>query len=411
MALGDDRIRKYYLFRAVCSFSLWIPYWTLWMYKNLDDLFLLTVVDTAFWTTMIVFQVPAGLLGDRYGRKKVLFIGELTYAIGILAFGLSSEFFSYLFSNILWALGVCFVISGDSPFIYDTLVEVNRSHEFIGVMAKSWTVQATMTAAACVAGGILVEFVAPGRFDLTLIIAAMIGLMGSVTAIFLKEPKVDRPKSESMIEHMKVGFKTVMNSRAILILILFQTVIEIAVYVMAVFRSVYMDTVLNLSLLWIGVFTAAFTLFGGYVALQASRIEHSLGEKRSLLFMLLAIMGSFAIVFLVRSPAAIGIQFVIYAVSSLQSPIISGYINRRVDSQHRSTVVAVGTLLFTIFLVAIELPSGWFANEFGTTLTMMVLAVGIAPFGFYLLRLWGREVDASTAVEESKKRVRVLKQF
>jgi len=408
MAAGDDRIRRYYIFRAVTSFALWMPFWTLWIYQNVHNLFLLTVVDTAFWTTMIAFQVPAGLLGDRYGRKSVLFVGELTYAIGILAFGLSDQFWMYLVSNVIWALGVCFVVSGDTPYLYDTLLEVNRSHEFIGVMAKSWTVMATMNAAACIVGGVLVQYTNPHRLDLTLIIASLIGLVGSMTAILLKEPKVDRSKMESMKTQLRVGFSKVLNSRAIMILILFQIVIEIAVYVMAVFRSVYMKDVLNLDYLWIGIFIAAFTLFGGFVALQASRFEHRLGEKRSLLFMLLAIMGSFAVVFIVRSPVAIGIQFMIYAVSSLQSPIISGYINKRVDSQHRSTVVAIASLMFTTLLVAIELPSGWFADQFGTRETMMALAIGVAPFGFYLLRLWNKEVDATN---EPRRKTRVLKEL
>ncbi len=409
MALGDDRIRRYYIFRAVTSFSLWAPFWTLWIYQNVNNLFLLTVVDTAFWTTMIVFQVPAGLIGDKYGRKTVLFVGELIYSIGILTFGLSDQFWMFLVSNMLWALGVCFVVSGDTPFLYDTLLEVKRSHEFIGIMAKSWTVMATMNAAACIVGGVLVQYTNPHRLDLTLIIAALIGLVGSMTAVFLKEPKVDRSKMESMRTQLKVGFSKVLNSRAIMTLIMFQIVIEIAVYVMAVFRSVYMKDVLNLDYLWIGIFIAAFTLFGGFVALQASRFEHRLGEKRSLLFMLLAIIGSFAVVFIVKSPLAIGIQFMIYAVSSLQSPIISGYINKRVDSQHRSTVVAIASLMFTSLLVAIELPSGWFADQFGTRETMMVLALGVAPFGFYLLWLWNKEVDATS--EPRKKKMRVLKEF
>lgn len=408
MAAGDDRIRRYYLFRAVTSFSLWIPFWTLWIYQNVHNLFLLTVVDTAFWTTMIVFQVPAGLLGDRYGRKKVLFVGELTFAIGVLAFGLSDQFWMYLVSNIVWAIGVCLFVSGDTPYLYDTLLEVNRSHEFIGIMAKSWTVMATMNAAACIVGGVLVQYTNPHRLDLTLIIAALIGLVGSMTAILLKEPKVDRSKMGSMKTHLRVGFSKVVNSRAIMTLILFQIVIEIAVYVMAVFRSVYMKDVLNLDYLWIGIFIAAFTLFGGFIALQASRIEQGLGEKRSLLFMLLAIMGSFAVVFIVKEPVAIGIQFMIYAVSSLQSPIISGYINKRVDSQHRSTVVAIASLMFTTMLVAIELPSGWFADQFGMRETMLALAIGVAPFGFYLLRRWNKEVDATS---EPKRKMRVLKEF
>lgn len=373
---------------------MWMPFWTLWIYKNVESLFLLTVVDTAFWVTMIVFQLPAGLLGDKYGRKTVLFVGEVTYAIGILAFGLSSEFWTFLLSNMVWALGVCFVISGDTPFLYDTLLEVNRQGEFITVTAKAWTVIAVMQAVACVVGGVLVQFTEPHRLDLTLIIASVIGLVGCGTIVLLKEPKVDRSQFSGYTKQLKVGLRHVLNSRAIVILIMFQIVVEIAVYVMAVFRSVYMSDDLNLNYLQIGLLIGCFTLFGGFVAFQAGKFEHRFGEKKSLLFLLVAIVGSFVVVFLVASPIVISIQFLIYMVSYLQSPIISGYINRRVDSAHRSTVIAIATLLFTVFLVAIELPSGWFATSYGMRTTMMVLAIGATPVGLYLLRLWSREVDA-----------------
>ena len=395
MAPGDDRIRRYYLFRAVTSFALWMPFWTLWIFKNVDNLFLLTVVDTAFWVTMIAFQLPAGLLGDKYGRKAVLFVGEVIYAVGILAFGLSDQFWMLLVSNMVWALGVCFVISGDTPFLYDTLAEVKRQGEFITISAKAFTVIAIMQGLACIVGGVLVELT--NRFDLTLIISAIVGLGGCGTIVFLKEPKVDRSQFGSYAKHLKVGLRHVVNSRAIMVLIMFQIVVEIAVYVMAVFRSVYMTDVLNLSFLAIGLFFAAFILFGGFVSFQAGKFEQRFGEKRSLLFMLLAIVGSFLLVFLIQSPIVIGVQFLVYMVSYLQSPIISGYINKRVDSPHRSTVVATSTLLFTVFLVLIELPAGWFASTYGMTATLLVLAIGATPVGIFLLRLWNKEVDADKA--------------
>ncbi len=395
MALGDDRIRRYFLFRAVTSFTLWMPFWTLWIFENVDNLFLLTVVDTAFWVTMIVFQLPAGLLGDKYGRKAVLFVGEVIYAVGILAFGLSDQFWMLLVSNMVWAIGVCFVISGDTPFLYDTLAEVKRQGEFITISAKTFTVIAIMQGLACAVGGTLVELT--NRFDLTLIISAIVGLGGCGTIVFLKEPKVDRSQFGSYAKHLKVGLRHVLNSRAIMVLIMFQIVVEIAVYVMAVFRSVYMTDVLNLSFLAIGLFFAAFILFGGFVSFQAGKFEQHFGEKKSLVFMLVAIVGSFLLVFLIQSPIVIGIQFLVYMVSYLQSPIISGYINRRVDSPHRSTVVATSTLLFTAFLVLIELPAGWFASTYGMTETLLVLAIGATPVGIFLLRIWSKEVDADHA--------------
>jgi len=404
VARGDDQIRRYFIFRAVTSFSMWIPFWTLWAYSNVENLFLLTVVDSAFWITMIAFQVPAGLIGDKYGRKRVLFIGEAIYAVGLLAFGFSTEFWMLVGANAIWAVGVCFIVSGDTPFVYDTLLEHGRAGEFIKISARVWTVQAIMGAAACVVGGILVQFTDPHRLDLTLKISALIGLVGCFTILLVREPKVDREHFVSYTKQLREGMKRVLSSRAILTLIMFQIVIEIAVYVMAVFRSVYMNDpkYLNLDYLQLGLLIGAFTIFGGLAAFQAGRIEGALGEKRSLLFLLLAVIGSFVVVFLIAHPAVILIQFLIYSVSALQSPIINGYINKRVDSPHRSTVVAIATLLFTIILTVVEVGSGWVANEFGLTTSLLVLALGATPVGFLLLILWNREVDLSRAAGNAR---------
>jgi MFS family permease len=407
MAAGGDRIRNYYIFRAVTSFSLWMPFWTLWAYKNLDSYFLLTLVDVGFWTTMMVFQVPAGLLGDKYGRKRVLFAGELLAALGILGFGLSTQFWQLFASNIFWAMGVCFVVSGDTPFVYDTLVEVGRAKEFIGVMARAWSVQSVVNAIACVTGGVLVQWVWHDRFDLTLIISAVISMVGTATALLLKEPVAGRKEFTTYKAQLSDGWKTVRTSKAILVLIMFQLVIEIATYVMAVFRSVYMNETLKLDSFPIGLSIGAFTLFAGIVATQAGRIEEDFGEKNSLLLLLVTIIGSFAVVFAVGSWWAIVVQFPIYAVYYIQSPIIGGYINRRVDSSHRSTVMGISTLIFTIALVAVEVPSGFLANAIGTRATMAILAIAITPIGLYLLSVWNKEVDAS----KSKKKVRILRQF
>ena len=408
MAAGDDRIRRYYLFRAVTSFSLWIPFWTLWANNHLDSLFLLTVVDAAFWSTMICFQLPAGLLGDKYGRKAMLFIGEVLVVGGVMSFGFSTEFWEFLISNIVWATGICFVVSGDTPFLYDTLLELNRAGEFIGVSARAWSVMAVMTAAACVVGGVVVQWVLPDRLDLTLIISAFVALLGSFTVLLLKEPKVDRTKFGSYRTQLRVGWNEVVSSRAILVVIAFQIVVEIALYVMAVFRSVYMNDDLKLNYFYIGLFIGSFTIVGGIVAMKAGWIEHRLGEKKSLLFLLLAVIGSFGVVFLVKSYWAILIQYLIYTVSSLVGPITNGYINRRVDSEHRSTVVSIATLLFTLVLAPIEIGFGFVATEWGTRESLLILALAAAPVGLFLLSIWFKEVDLS---KQKAKKVRALKQF
>jgi MFS family permease len=391
MVEGERRIRRFYLFRAVTSFALWMPFWTLWAYENIDDLFLIAVVDAAFWATMIGVQIPAGLIGDRYGRRAALLLGEGLFAVGVLTFGLSTEFWQYVASNIIWAIGVCFIISGDTPYLYDTLIELKREHDFTVVMLTATVVMYASNAVACAVGGLIVEYT--GRLDLPLIIAAVLALFGSLTVFILKEPKVKRQKEFRWKAHFGVGLKKVLTSRAIIILILFQIIIEIGLYVMAFFRSIYMNEDLELGYLWIGAFYASFLVVAAIVIRAARRIGEVLGEKNSLTFMYVAILASFLVVFLVRHPIAIITQYPIYLVAGIQGPIINAYINRRVDSEHRSTVMAIAMFTFTSLLVVFEIGFGYMASTLGLVNSIMVMAIMTVPLSAILLHLWGKEVD------------------
>jgi MFS family permease len=333
------------------------------------------------------------LLGDRLGRKTVLFLGEALFAVGVLTFGFSTEFWQFIASNIVWALGVCFIVAGDTPFVYDTLVEFGRQTEFINVMAIAGVVMYAMNSAACVVGGVIAEYT--GQLELTLIVSALVALGGSLTVLTLKEPRVDRDSTETFRAHLGAGVRRVLSSRAIVLLIAFQIVLEVGIYVMGVFRGIYMDEDLNLGYLQIGLFFSTFLAVAGLTALRVGKIEARLGEKMSLLVMYLVVFASFIVVFAVDSPIAISTQYLIYMVAAMQGPIIMGYINKRVDSAHRSTVVALATFLFTIVLVVAELASGWLASAWSLKESLLVLALATAPIAAYLLIQWNREVDAS----------------
>lgn len=400
MVERESRIIRFYLFRIVTSFTLWMPFWALWAYKNLnDDLFLIAIVDAAFWATMIGLQIPAGLVGDRYGRKVALLLGEGLFALGVLTFGLSTELFQFIISNVIWALGVCFIVSGDTPFLYDTLIELKREKDFTVVMLTATIAMYLSNAVSCAVGGAIVDIT--GRLELPLIIGAILALFGTLTVFTLKEPKVERKAEFSWSAHFGVGLRKVLSSRAIIILILFQIIIEIGLYVMAFFRSIYMNDDLDLGYLWIGIFFASFLMVAAVVIRVGRRIEEFLGEKNSLVFMYVTMLVCFAVVFFVREPIAIATQYPLYLIAGIQGPIINGYINRRVDSEHRSTVMAIAVFTFTSLLVVSELAFGYIASSWGLVEGLMTMAVISVPLASALLYLWGKEVDREKAQRNS----------
>ena len=237
--------------------------------------------------------------------------------------------------------------------------------------------------------------------DLPLIMGSMIALFGSLTVFMLKEPKIERKETFRWKAHFDVGLRKVITSRAIIILILFQIVVEIGLYIMAFFRGIYMYEDLELEYLWIGLFYASFLVVAAIVMRAARRIEEVLGEKNSLVFMYAAILASFFVVFLVRDPIAIVTQYPIYLVAGIQGPIINAYINRRVDSEHRSTVMAIAVFTFTSLLVVFEIAFGYLAEAWGFVNSIMAMALLTLPITCALLYLWGKEVDRERAAPVS----------
>jgi MFS family permease len=92
-------------------------------------------------------------------------------------------------------------------------------------------------------------------------------------------------------------------------------------------------------------------------------------------------------------------------VSGLNYPIINGYINKRVESSTRSTVMSIASFMFTGILTVVEVAAGWVATYWGLKTSLLILALGTAPISIYLLTLWNRELDKENSARVRYQRV------
>ena len=106
------------MYKAASSFAIWIPFWALWIRGNLASDFEFTLVDVAFSIGLLVFQLPVGVLADRYGRRRTIVLSEFFRSAGILEYGLATTFPAYVVANVVWSLGAAFSI-GTSSYLYD----------------------------------------------------------------------------------------------------------------------------------------------------------------------------------------------------------------------------------------------------------------------------------------------------
>ncbi len=105
-----------------------------------------------------ILQIPFGYLSDKYGRKPIIFVGMITYAIGSLMAGLVSNIWSMVFARFLQGFGA--VSSAMIALSADLTREEVRTRAFAHIGASiGLTFALSLTIAPVLAGKFGVPFI------------------------------------------------------------------------------------------------------------------------------------------------------------------------------------------------------------------------------------------------------------
>jgi predicted MFS family arabinose efflux permease len=75
------------------------------------------LLATGFFYAYAAMQLPAGVLGDRFGRRRVLLVGLLVGALGAAATGLAGSFAALMATRLVIGAGQGCLFSNDRPII------------------------------------------------------------------------------------------------------------------------------------------------------------------------------------------------------------------------------------------------------------------------------------------------------
>ncbi len=102
---------------------------------------LVGIVVGGYALTQTLFQVPFGLLSDKIGRKKTLFIGLVIFIIGSIVAALATDIYTLMFGRFLQGAGA--IGSVVTAMISDLVKEETRAHAMAimgGTIALSFAV-------------------------------------------------------------------------------------------------------------------------------------------------------------------------------------------------------------------------------------------------------------------------------
>jgi MFS family permease len=306
------------------------------------------LVESAYAVALLVAEVPTGVVSDRLSRKWSLVAASV---IGLAA--MPFVILSASFPAVMGAMAVAGVAGAlasgtDVALLYDSLVALGRDGEFKHILGRMALYRSLAMALSGIVGGLL------SRWDMAYAWWASFGVavLSLPIRVTLREPPFrDAMRDEPYWRHLGQTLRFSFSGSAGYF-VLYAAVIWLFFRLGFWLWQPFLDLI-ALPVAAFGLVYAAQNVVYGFASSQAHRLEGRLGMRWSLLAIPLVLAAVFTIQALSAHPAAAAIVVVHAAASGLFSVLLEVYINERVPSDRRATVLSVknvvNSLLFAVF--------------------------------------------------------------
>ena len=411
-------IRVYYLFMGSTGFMLFLPVWIIYLMDGRGlSLTEVGVIESFFWLTVIIAEVPTGAIADRFGRRISLALGAIMFALSTVIFALADGFSLLLGSYLVMGIGMTLYSGAGDALLYDTLRVLRRTREYEHHAGRAHGLFFAAMVLATAGGG-------PAAYLLgytpTILVSAAVFLVSAVAALMLREP----PRRESdfppdplhaapanlrhtasdiatheasgvpILQEMTRGFGIVWRNRPIRYVVPFaaitMTLFGLPQFLAQPFVAQHglnpLDGVAD-GIIWSSLLIPGQigTVLG---MLVAARLISRFGERRS--FPTILVYGAACLLPLAiwSHLGVLGASVMVSIAQAAIRPITNGYINRRISSDQRATVLSIFSLAhgaaMSVAVVAI-FPA---ADLFSFPVAFGIALAAVVTLGAGLWLLW-----------------------
>jgi len=353
--------------------ALAVPFYLYRAGLNYKGMFIL---ETIFSVFIILFEIPTGVIADKFGRKISLFFGALGFAAGFFIFGFSTWYPLLVLAEIICALGMSLLSGADRAILYEILISSGREKEITSVNARY---DAFGTAGLLIAFPLGTLFagssLVPYRTALGLVFVAtaiMIVLSG-IIVLFINEPK-RVPSSGSFLRAGLDGFKFIFSKPALTRFSLNYAVISSLTFFMFWFyQSLLMKN--NFPVSFQGIIAALCNLGAMILLLTTGFIQKKIGTKNALfLSSFIPALLYLGVYFIPGLPMALLAIFGVIILKLFRSPMLTSLMNTHIESSNRATVLS-GVSMLERIITAILYPLAGILTDISLNWTFLVMGL------------------------------------
>jgi MFS family permease len=391
--MSERNLRLFPIFSAISFTPVFVPVIVLfWEASGLSTLDIY-VLQALFALSVVLLEVPTGMVADRMGKRTSLLAAQVIIAAGFGWYALSDGFLDFLIAEVVIALGASLLSGADSALLFDSLQAAGRESEFTEQLGRNHGIRMVSFAASTLLGG----FVATESLRMTMWLSAVgpaaavgvVWLMAEVKPVAARQPL--RAELAAYGALIQTSSRFIWRHRLVRWLVVFLSVLTGSAGWLLWMYQPYMAHI-GLPVWAFGAAFAIYNLFAALSSRLADRFERRLGPGATLVALALlqilplplmaGLMGSFSFLFV------LGHQ----AVRGLSRPIISGRILRYTYDDKRATVLSIASLLSRLFF-ALTAPLIGLLNDHATMPRALLLQGVLLAVILAAMAVWYRRID------------------
>ncbi|OGD62741.1 hypothetical protein A2160_04725 [Candidatus Beckwithbacteria bacterium RBG_13_42_9] len=310
--------------------------------------------------TIIILEIPSGIVADKFGRKPVIVLAKLSFLLGIVLFYVFPSLWGFCLGVIAFGLHEAFISGAQESLLFDNLKDYQHEHLFGKLMALATTCREIGLGT----GVLLAGFITNIKIEYNLIGSIVIAILGFFIALTLTESKF-RSRSEEInfFHNFNSAFKKIFKDLNLARIVFFGATVLVAYQIISEYFVVSLKE-LQLSFISVGFLALAESLFFSLGSFLSQKIK-LLGERKIYVALSLGMALLMAFISLGKVYSVI-IGFLILRTLKAIGEIVS--VNdwqKHVQSHERATTISVNSFAKNMTYIVFAFLFGKIADNFG----------------------------------------------
>lgn len=333
-----------------------------------------------YYATMVVTEIPTGLLADRYGRAKALVLGPLVLAIGFAVIAQGEGFGAFCIGQAIFGLGHSIISGPPSALLYDTLARAGRAAEFLRLESRMHGLRLLGTASAFLLGGFVVA-----KWGIEPAIWATIAFHGcaSLAALRLVEADPNAHRARTFAGLVAAGRRDLADRSVRWLAGYFVLAFFLLRYCFHTYQP-FLEAADDKDPLWIGLLYAGLNLVAAPCAQLGAPALRVLGAGAVWFGMLALLAGSLLAMSAAVSWVGVAMMVLHQVPLGMHWGIVQSFVNDRLAASARATTLSVISFLARLAFAALFPLVGRLHEAYG----LPVAYATVGSVGLLLAALW-----------------------